>query len=433
MKNVVVVDFTRTPFGRGGRGKLAATRLDTVSASVLKDLLSKHPALPLSDIGEVGLGQVLHADELLNMGSAQISHLAGLPYEIAKFECNRQCGSSMEVVHRLTHAMMLGVYDVGIAMGVERMGRYLSLQSSSPTRITSINPEYMRYQSDIQRSIPPYYQETLSHSIPDSILQSPPLCMMPQTAQNIADMYQLTRESCDAFALESHHKYQKALSANYYDKEITPLTIEEPVFDDNHKLDLSQHGPESRFSHDECFRADVTMEQLSDLPALKGITSYEKAPVIITPGNSCPTNDGFAASLLLTEAKAEALGIQPMARIIGFAVTGVKPQIMGLGPVSAITKALKYAEVSLSDVDFIEFNEAFSAQVIACMQELEYPLHQVNLRGGSLAIGHPLGATGVRLVGSCARQLSEGSGRYAVAAQCIGAGMGIATVLESIR
>jgi acetyl-CoA acetyltransferase family protein len=257
--------------------------------------------------------------------------------------------------------------------------------------------------------------------------------MMPQTAQNIADMFQLTRESCDAFALNSHKKYQKALSEHYYDGEITALTIEEPVFDANHKLDLSQKGPETRFAQDECFRPGLTLDQLSELPALKGITSYEKAPLIITPGNSCPTNDGFAASLLLTEAKAEALGIQPMARIIGFAVTGIKPQLMGLGPVSAIKSALAYANVSLAEVDFMEFNEAFAAQVIACMQELSYPLDQVNLHGGSLAIGHPLGATGVRLVGSCARQLAQGNGRYAVAAQCIGAGMGIATVLERIR
>ena len=433
MKSIVVAGFKRSAFGRGGRGSLAATRMDTLSATVLKEFLAEFPSLPLSDIGEVGLGQVLHADELLNMGSAQICHLSGLPYEIAKFECNRQCGSSMEVVHRITHAMMLGLYDVGLAMGVERMNRHLSLQSSNPSRLTSINPDYLRYQSDAQRTVAPYYKNHLSHAIPESVLRSPPLCMMPQTAQNIADMYRLSREQCDEFALTSHQKYQQALQDGYYDREIVPITIESPVFDSESQLDLSQRGPQISFQQDDCYRKGLSLEQLASLPPLKGIKSYDNASVIISPGNSCPTNDGFATTLLLSESKADKLSITPMARIIGFAVTGIKPQVMGLGPVSAIKKAVAYANISLSDVDFIEFNEAFSAQVLACMMELDYPLAQVNLHGGSLAIGHPLGATGVRLVGSCASQLADGHGRYAVAAQCIGAGMGIATVLERIR
>ena len=432
VKEVVICNMKRTAFARASKGKLVCTRLDNTAAKLVKNILDEHPALQSSDIGEFGLGQVFHADELLNMGSAQIAHLSGLPYEMSKFEINRQCGSSMEVIHRVTHAMMLGLYDTALAMGVERMDKYLSLQSSNSTRISSLNPQYFRYQSDIQRCITPDYDDIFSHTIPESIQNSSPLCTMVQTAQNVCDMYALSRDELDTFALSSHKKYKKAQKLGIYRDEIMPLEVELPVFLEDGSVDFSQHGSKTIFSVDECYRADVSLDKLSTLPPIRGVQSYAKKPIIVTAGNCCPTNDGIAASILMTREKADACDIKSLAKIIGFSVCGVKPQIMGVGPVPAIRKALAYANLSIKDIDFIEFNEAFAAQVIATMRELDYPLTQVNLHGGSLAIGHPLGATGVRLVGRAARSLSQGHGRYAVAAQCIGAGMGIATVLERI-
>ena len=433
MVKVVVCGMRRSPFARGGKGMLAATRLDSLSVDILHALLRDHPTLNKSHIDEFGLGQVLHADELLNMGSAQIAHLAGLPYEMAKFETNRQCGSSMEVVHRITQAMMLGLYDVGLAMGVERMGRHLTLQSAKSTRITRLNPELLSFKDPCQSSLSSLYEQQFKKSIPKEIYQSPPLCTMLQTAQNVADMYTLSREQLDDFVVTSHHKYGKALAAGIYDEEIVPLDVEMPVFDPEGKLDLTQHGDVKHFAIDEGYRSDVSLEKLISLNTVPGLQSYLKQPIVITAGNSCPTNDGVSAALLMTAHKAAELDIEPLAEIVGYAVVGVKPQVMGIGPVPAIRKALDRAGITIKDVDFIEFNEAFSAQVLATMSELDYPLDQVNIHGGSLAIGHPLGATGVRLVGTAARQIARSGSRYAIAAQCIGAGMGIATVLKSIR
>ena len=433
MKNnrVVLIDMKRSAFARGGKGMLVNTRLDKLSVHILQALLEKNKQIKIEDISEFGLGQVLHADELLNMGSAQIAQLAGLPYEMNKFELNRQCGSSMDVIHRMTQAIMLDTYDVGIAMGVERMQKNLHLFNAKTTPITSLNPELFRHHSEVQKTSGKRHNQYFSHPIPTYILQAPALCTMTQTAQNVADWYEITREECDEFALNSHKKYKVAKEKGIYHDEIVPVEIAKPVFLEDGGIDYKNKNEIVIWDSDEGFRPTTTMESLKELNVLKGVQSYNKRPIVLTAGNCCPTNDGVSAALLTSLDYAKENAIEPLAEIIGIGCGGIKPQVMGVGPVIAIQKALKHANLTMEEIDYIEFNEAFASQVLATMKELKYPLDKVNVNGGSLAIGHPLGATGVRLVGTLAKQLQRTGKRYGIAAQCIGAGMGIATVIKN--
>ena len=228
---------------------------------------------------------------------------------------------------------------------------------------------------------------------------------MPQTAQNVADMYKISREECDTFSLHSHEKYGQATKNGFYQHEIVPVDIDSPVFNDDGTCDYTAMGPKVNLKTDEGFRSDACLEKLATLNTLRGIQSYTKDPIVLTAGNCCPTNDGVSACILMSAKKAKALGLRPIAKIVATSVAGIKPQIMGVGPVIAVKKALKQARISEKDIDLIEFNEAFASQVIATMQELNISSDKLNINGGSLAIGHPLGATGIRLVGSLAKSL----------------------------
>jgi acetyl-CoA acetyltransferase family protein len=283
---------------------------------------------------------------------------------------------------------------------------------------------------DRQRAPAPDHSRYFSVPFPDYILASPWLQSMPQTAQNVAEVYGLGRAELDALAAESHARTQAATLAGVYRDEIVPLEVEDPVYDEEGNWLEKEHGAKVAFDRDECVRPGTTAEKLASLPPIRGLQSFAGKEIVITAGNSCPTNDGVTAALLMSEEKAVALGVEPLARITGIAVGGVKPQLMGLGPVVSSKKALERAGIRAEQIDRVEFNEAFAAQVIASVRELGIPMERVNVNGGSLAIGHPLGATGARLVTTVAKELRRSGGRYALATQCIGAGMGISTVLE---
>lgn len=432
MREVVIVDMKRSAFTRGGKGLLVATRLDNLAVNIIEDLLKNHPNVDLSDIEEVGLGQVGQAGELLNMGSAQIAQLAGIPYEATKFETNRQCGSSMEVIHRMAQNIMLGMYDTGLCIGIERMEKSLSWPMKNTTPITAINPKLFQHHNAIQQEQAKNHGEYFKTDIPAAICHAPPLCTMLQTAQNVADMYQLKREALDRFTLASHQKYSQALKSNFYDLEITPVTVNQPVFNAEGQCDYTQTGKATLLSADDGYRSDCSIDKLSTLKPIPGIQSYMKNEVIITAGNSCPTNDGVSVCLLMSAHKAKKLGLQPLAKIRSMTVCGIKPQIMGVGPVIAVKKALQDQNMTPHDIDLIEFNEAFASQVIASIQEIGFDKQKLNINGGSLAIGHPLGATGIRLVGTLAKSLHFHNKKMGIATQCIGAGMGIATLIEKI-
>ncbi len=428
LQNVVLVDGLRTPFGRGGRGKLVATRLDEAGAKLLRALLDRNPKVKDTMIEDIGLGNVSGRGEFVLLATVQ--RLAGLPLEVCSFNTNRQCGSSMETLHRIAMAIMVGSVDCGIALGIERMGRGLGLGGGGPqTRVNSFNPRLQEL-TPAQKNMAPDHDRYFSVPFPDYILSSPPIQAMPQTAQNVAETYSLSRSDLDEFSAASHVRTHEAYQGGVYKDEVLPLEIEDPIFDDKGEWVEAETGKRVLFDRDECIRPDTTAEKLAGLKGIKGLVSYGGKEIVITAGNSCPTNDGASAALLMSEKKARELRLQPLARIVGIGVGGVKPQLMGIGPIVSTRKALEHAGLEAAQIDRVEFNEAFAAQVIPSLKELGIPASKVNVNGGSIAIGHPLGATGARLVTTVAMELRRSNTRYGLATQCIGAGMGISTILE---
>jgi acetyl-CoA acetyltransferase family protein len=433
LQNVVLVDGVRSAFARGGRGQLVATRLDEAAAKVLRALMERNPKVSPSMVEDIGLGNVQGAGELINIGAHSVGWLAGFPAEVCAFETNRQCGSSMETLHRVAQSIAVGATECGIALGIERMGRALGGggNGATKTRVTEFNKNLVKM-NDVQRNMAPDHNATYSVPFPDFILDSSPLISMTQTAQNVAETYNLSREEMDQFAVESHKKTVAAYEKGIYKDEIVALEVEQPVFDENGAWVESERGKTIVFDRDECVRPGTNMEGLSQLQPVKGIVSFGGQEIRITAGNSCPTNDGISAALLMSEEKARDLGLEPLARIVGMGVAGVKPQLMGLGPIPSTKKALRHAGISADQIDRVEFNEAFAAQVIPSCRDLGIPMEKVNVNGGSIAIGHPLGATGARLVSTVAHELRRSGKKYGLATQCIGAGMGISTIIEAM-
>ncbi|MBK7726836.1 MAG: thiolase family protein [Dehalococcoidia bacterium] len=430
LQNAVIVDGARSAFGRGGRGKLVATRLDEVGAQVVRALLERNPKVDPALIEDIAMGNVGGAGELAGIGADTIARLAGLPAEISAVDSNRQCGSSMETLHRVAQSIMVGATEAGIAIGAERMGRSLGGgPRGTATRITEFNQKRLK-QTDVQRNMAANHFQDFSVPFPDEILDYSPVLSMTQTAQNAAEVYGLSREDMDQFSVDSHKKAVAAYEKGIYKDEIIPLEVEEPVFDAEGNWVEAERGKTIIFDRDECIRPGTNMETLGSLPAIKGVVSPTGQEIRITAGNSCPTNDGFSAALIMSEKKALELGLTPLARIVGFGIAGVKPQVMGLGPIPSTRKAFRHAGITADQIDRVEFNEAFAAQVIPSCKELGIPLARVNVNGGSIALGHPLGATGARLVLAVAHELRRSGGRYGLATQCIGAGMGISTIIE---
>jgi len=430
LRNVVIVDGARSPFSWGGRGMFEATRLDEVAAKVVKTLMDRNPKVKPTMIEDVGIGNNMADRDLTLLGA--ISRLAGLPAETSNFHSNRQCGSSMETMQRLATGIMVGMLDCGIAVGVERLGRSLARKPSpDETRVNGANPRVFE-QTPLQRDMAHNHSDYFSVPIPDAILDSPPLQPMPQTAQNVVDMYGLTREEMDEFTVRSHKKLFEAYEAGIYKDEVIPMEVEKPVFNENKQWVPEEKGEMVLFDRDECLRADCNMDTLSKLSAIKGLVSFVGNEVHITAGNSCPTNSGASAILLMSEEKAIELGLEPLARIAGMGVGGVKGQIMGMGPVPATHRAVKHAGITMDQIDRVEFNEAFAAQVIPSIKELGISEDIVNVNGGSLGIGHPLGATGARLVLTVAMEIRRSGKKYGLATQCIGSGQGISTIVEAM-
>jgi acetyl-CoA acetyltransferase family protein len=430
LKNAVLVDGARSAFGRGARGSLVAARLDEVGATILRTLLDRHPKVEDGMIEDIGVGNVGPGrSEFSYLGNIQ--RLAGLPLEVCCFHSNRQCGSSMETLHRITMAIMTGQIECGVAMGVERMGRGIGGGGEKPNRITRTT-EKIDQLNAVQLAPAPDHDDFFSVEFPEYIRRSPWLQNMVQTAQNVAECYGLTRQELDQCAADSHAKGAAAYENGIYKDEVVPLEVRLPVFDDEKKWVADEIGEAATFDRDECIRAGTTQEKLAGLKPIPGTVSFGEKEIVITAGNSCPTNDGVSAALLMSEEKALALGLEPLARITAMAVGGVKPQVMGLGPVVSSKKAFKQAGIEGGQVDRVEFNEAFAAQMIPSVRELGIPMERVNVNGGSLGIGHPLGATGARLVTTVAKELRRSGGRIGLATQCIGAGMGISTVIENL-
>ena len=379
MKNVVIAGYARSPFTLAGKGALKKTRPDELAAEVIKGLIGK-TGVKAEDIEDLILGCAFpEAEQGFNMARL-VAFLAELPLSVAGATVNRFCGSSMYAIHMAAGAIKMNAGEVFICAGVESMTR---------VPIMGYNP----------MPHPGLYER-----FPQAYIS------MGETAENVATKYQITREAQEAFAVQSQSKAAAAQEAGKLDDEIIPIKSNGTVVD-----------------ADGCIRPETTAEGLSELKP-----AFDENGTV-TAGTSSPLTDGAAATLVCSEDYAERSSLRPLARIKSIAVAGCAPEIMGIGPVPASRKALERAGLSIADIDVAEVNEAFSSQSLACLRDLDLDADRVNLDGGAIALGHPLGATGARITGKAAALLVREGGTYALSTQCIGGGQGIATVLEAVK
>lgn len=399
MREVVIVDAVRTPIGRYN-GSLRHIRPDDLGAVVIKALMERNPDVPASQIEEVVLGNANQAGED-NRNVARMSGLlAGLPVEVAGTTINRLCGSGLDAVNYAARAILAGEGDIFIAGGTESMTRAPLVMAKPQTEFPRGNMEM--------------FDTTIGwRFVNDKLKEMYGTDSMPETAENVAKRYGITREAQDEFAAESQLRAQKAMDAGRFENEMVPV-----VYTD-------KKGNKTVIDRDEHPRPGTTSEKLAKLkPLFKDGT--------VTAGNASGVNDGASALLLMSREKAEELGVKPMARYIVSATAGLEPSIMGMGPVYAVQKALKRAELSVKDINLIELNEAFAAQSLGCIQELGLDQSLVNVNGGAIAFGHPLGASGARILTTLLYEMKKRDSKYGLATMCVGVGQGIATIIENI-
>ncbi len=394
-----IVDAVRTPVGRYG-GALAAVRPDDLAAAVVSAVVERTGIDPTA-IEDVILGCANQAGEDNRNVARMAVLLAGLPVEVAGLTVNRLCGSGLQAINSAVHAIQTCDGDVFVAGGVESMTRspYAMLKPSEP---------YVRGTQEL-------VDTTLGWRFvnPRMTAAYPPISL-GETAERVAEQWSVGRERQDAFALESHRRAVAAIEAGRFDGQLVPITVPQ------------RRGDPVVVVRDEHPRADTSLEALARLrPAFMRDGT-------VTAGNSSGINDGAAALLLAEGARASELGLRPMARVVATAVAGVHPDVMGMGPVPAVRKALARAGLDVGDLDLVEINEAFASQSVACMDELGLDPAKTNVNGGAIALGHPLGMSGARLVTMLVHELARTGGRYGLATMCIGVGQGIATVVERI-
>ncbi|MDQ2890712.1 MAG: thiolase family protein [Gemmatimonadota bacterium] len=392
----VIVDAVRTPFGRH-RGALARVRPDDLAAIVIRALVDR-TQLDVTTISDVILGCTNQAGEDSRNVARLAALLAGLPVETPGQTVNRLCGSGMQAVASAAHAIRAGEGDCFIAGGVESMTRapWVTLRPDEP----------------FARSIPETADSTIGWRFTNTLLPDEWTISMGETAELVAARYGISREEQDAFALESQERTARAIAAGRLERELVPVPV------------ATRGNSTTTVTRDEHPRPDVTVDSLSRLQAafVSGGT--------VTAGSSSGINDGACALLVMSDAAAREAGHTVLARIVSSAVAGVAPDVMGIGPVPAARLALARAGIGIGDLDLIELNEAFAAQAIACIRELELPADKVNVNGGAIALGHPLGASGARLVTTLAHEMQRRGSHYGLATMCIGVGQGIAMVLE---
>ncbi|OFW75235.1 MAG: acetyl-CoA acetyltransferase [Alicyclobacillus sp. RIFOXYA1_FULL_53_8] len=392
MREAVIVAGVRTAVGKSGKGSLRDVRPDDLGAIVLEELLRRVPQVEKSEIEDVIIGcAVPEAEQGMNMARI-IALRAGLPTSVPGVTVNRFCSSGLQTIAMGAQQIMTGFADVIIAGGVESM---------SLLPMTGYNVAPNPYLAD---NYPAAYSS------------------MGHTAEEVARRFEVSREDQDAFALRSHQRAAEAISSGKFKEEIVPVPIKRARVDGNNKVVFE----ETVFDTDEGVRASTSLEALAKLrPAFHVQGS-------VTAGNSSQTSDGAAAVLLMSADRARELGLKPLGVFRSFAVAGVDPDIMGVGPVAAVPKALKLAGIDLQDVDLFELNEAFASQSLHVIRNLGLDEEKVNVNGGAIALGHPLGCTGAKLTLSILHELERRGGRYGVVTMCIGGGMGAAGVFERL-
>jgi 3-oxoadipyl-CoA thiolase len=393
----LITAAVRTPIGRAG-GALAEVRPDDLAAAALRGVLDR-AGLPPDRVDDVLLGCANQAGEDNRNVARMATLLAGLPVEVPGQTVNRLCGSGLQAVASAAQAIAAGEGDVFLAGGVESMTRapYVILKSGKPW----------------DRSPPAVADTTVGWRFTNPRLRPEWTISLGETAEVVAGLCGIGREAQDRFALESQHRAQAALAAGAFDDEIVPVEVPKGG------------GRTDTVRRDEPPRADVTLASLAALrPAFR-------AGGTVTAGSSSGINDGAAALAVVSGPAAAELGLRPMARIVATAIAGVDPARMGLGPVPATRKVLARAGLTVGDLDLVELNEAFAAQALACIGELGLDPARVNIYGGAIALGHPLGASGARILTTLVHALRRTGGRYGLATMCIGVGQGIAMVVEA--
>lgn len=375
-RNAVIAGYVRSPFTPATKGALARVRPDDLAAQVVKALI-EHTLVRPEDVEDVIVGCAFpEGEQGFNIGRVVGLH-AGIPESAGGLTVNRFCGSSMQAIHIAAGQILLGAGEVFVVAGVESMSR-VPMLGFNPSPNPSLNAK-----------IPSLY------------------ISMGETAERVASGWKISREDQEAFALRSQQRAAAAAKTGLFDAELVSIRATDQVVD-----------------VDGCVRPETTAEALGNLKAAF------RSDGTVTAGTSSPLTDGAAAVLLCSEQYALARGLKPLARIRSTAVAGCAPEVMGIGPVAATRKALHRADIDLSAIDVVELNEAFASQTLACVRELGICDDTLNIDGGAIALGHPLGATGARIVGKAAALLQRTLGRYALSTQCIGGGQGIATILE---
>lgn len=386
MPNAVIVATARSPIGRAYKGSLVDVRADDLAGFAINALMDKVPEVDRASVVDVMLGCGLtHHEQGFNL-ARPASLLAGMPDTVPATTVNRFCASSLQTIRMAYHAIERGEGDTYIAAGSESVSRTygkamesddLNPRFTDPTRDGYINNVY----------------------IP-----------MGNTAENVAEKYGITRERQDEFGKRSQDRAVEAQKSGFFDREITPMEIPDgrTIRDDD--------GP----------RPDTTLERLAALPPVFDPNGT------VTAGNSCPLNDGSAAVLVMAEDRAAELGLQPLARIVASSVAGLEPELMGMGPVYAVRKVLDQAGMKLADIDVIELNEAFAAQVLACADELGIDMDKLNPHGGAIALGHPFGMTGARIMGTLLNDLTTLDCTIGLETMCVGGGQGMAMIVERL-
>jgi acetyl-CoA C-acetyltransferase len=397
MPEAVIVDAVRTPIGRAVKGSLKTVRADDLASIPLKALIERNPQLPQTDIGDVMMGCGYGEGEQGYNVARIASLIAGIDHHVPGTTVNRFCASSLQTIRMAFHAIKVGEGDAYISAGVEavsRAGRGSAQFEFHPLVDGSEGSLYNVY-------------------IP-----------MGMTAENVAERCKVSREAQDEWALISQTRAVASQESGHFDREIIPVTV--PAHKDVDKEGNEVDVPETVMIKDDGPRPGTTLEKLASLPPVF------KEGGSVTAGNACPLNDGAAAVLVMSEEKARDLGMRPKARIIASTVAAIRPEIMGLGPIPAIKALLEKTKMSIKDIDVVEINEAFAAQIVPCKQELGIDDDKLNPFGGAIALGHPFGMTGARIMTTLLNNLQTLDGTYGIESMCVAGGMGMAMLVERL-
>ncbi|MHB8379897.1 MAG: acetyl-CoA C-acetyltransferase [Acidimicrobiales bacterium] len=401
MPEAVIVAAARTPIGRAFKGSLVDVRPDDLTALIVRALLEKVPELDPHSVEDLMVGCGQPAGESGFNIARVVAILAGLD-DVPGVTVNRYCSSSLQTIRMAAHAIRAGEGDVFIAAGVETVSRFANGASDSAS---AMNPLFRdaagRTKARSEKVTDPW---TPPPGLPDVYIA------MGQTAENVAEFENVSRQEMDEFALRSQELAVAHQENGFFEREITPVTLPDGTI----------------VSKDDGPRAGTTLEKLASLPPVfrQGGT--------ITAGNACPLNDGAAGVIVMSDTKAQELGIKPLARIIASGVSGINPEIMGLGPIEACRQALRRADMTIDEIDLVEINEAFAAQVLPSAKHLGIELGKLNIRGGAIALGHPFGMTGARIMTTLLNSLEDADQRFGLESMCVGGGQGMAMIVERL-